>query len=215
MDRADVIILGGGLVGLALAAALDASGLSASSSILPIPDSGRDAKFDGRTSAVSSSSKRMFDTIGISEHFPEPGCPIRRIEVADGLEPGGLRFRSGRRRRAAGLDAREPPSARGAARAGRGRQEYLAAWKSRAASVERGEHGVMVRSTTARVSARRCWSPPRGATRRCARRPASASPAGNMTMRRSSRRFGTSGRTTMSPRRSSIRRPICAAADDR
>ena len=29
MDRADVIILGGGLVGLALAAALDRSGLSA------------------------------------------------------------------------------------------------------------------------------------------------------------------------------------------
>ena len=29
MDRADVIILGGGLVGLALAAALDTSGLSA------------------------------------------------------------------------------------------------------------------------------------------------------------------------------------------
>ncbi len=28
MDRADVIILGGGLVGLALAAALDSSGLS-------------------------------------------------------------------------------------------------------------------------------------------------------------------------------------------
>ncbi len=37
----------------------------------------------------------MFDTIGISDHFPAPGCPIRRIEVADGLDPGGLAFDPG------------------------------------------------------------------------------------------------------------------------
>jgi len=34
----------------------------------------------------------MFGTVGISDHFPAPGCPIRRIEVADGLDPGGLAF---------------------------------------------------------------------------------------------------------------------------
>ena len=86
MDRADVIILGGGLVGLALAAALDSSGLS-TIVIDPVdPNTRTNAAFDGRTSA-SSSSRRMFDTVGITDHFPEPGCPIRRIEVADGLEP--------------------------------------------------------------------------------------------------------------------------------
>ena len=95
MDRADVIILGGGLVGLSLAAALDASGLSSIVVDPADPELRKDASFDGRTSALSSSSKRMFDTIGISEHFPVPGCPIRRIEVADGLDPGGLAFDPG------------------------------------------------------------------------------------------------------------------------
>ena len=56
MDRADVIILGGGLVGLALAAALDSSGLS-SIIIDPANPAGRLTQaFDGRTSAVSSTS---------------------------------------------------------------------------------------------------------------------------------------------------------------
>ncbi|MFL6843199.1 MAG: FAD-dependent monooxygenase, partial [Sphingomicrobium sp.] len=95
MDRADVIILGGGLVGLALAAALDSSGLSSIVVDPADPEARKTQAFDGRTSALSSSSKRMFDTIGISDHFPAPGCPIRRIEVADGLEPGGLCFDPG------------------------------------------------------------------------------------------------------------------------
>src|SRR5690348_11485137 len=51
-----------------------------------------DAAFDGRTSAVSSSSMRMLTTIGVAGYLAEPGCPIRRIAVADGLEPGGLHF---------------------------------------------------------------------------------------------------------------------------
>ena len=95
MQRSDVIILGGGLVGLALAAALDSSGLNCTVVDPADPEARKDAAFDGRTSALSSSSKRMFDTIGISEYFPVPGCPIRRIEVADGLDPGGLVFDPG------------------------------------------------------------------------------------------------------------------------
>ena len=88
------VILGGGLVGLALAAALDSSGLSSIVIDPANPAGWLTQAFDGRTSAVSSSSKRMFDTVGISDHFPEAGCPIRRIEVADGLEPGGLSIRA-------------------------------------------------------------------------------------------------------------------------
>ena len=75
MDRADVIILGGGLVGLTLAAALDASGLTAILVDPADPDTRLDATFDGRTSAVSSSSKRMLDTIGVSDHFPRARQP--------------------------------------------------------------------------------------------------------------------------------------------
>ena len=92
MSRTDVIILGGGLIGLALAAALDSSGLS-SAVVDPVDrDSWKDASFDGRTSAVSSSSRRMFDAIGLSAHLVEPACPIRTIRVADGLAPGALAF---------------------------------------------------------------------------------------------------------------------------
>src|SRR4051812_27337652 len=92
MDRADVIIFGGGLVGPALAAALDANGLSAIIVDPADPAPRADSSFDGRTSAVSSSSMRMLEAIGVAEHLAEPGCPIRRILVADGLQPGGLQF---------------------------------------------------------------------------------------------------------------------------
>ena len=92
MDRADVIIFGGGMIGLALASALEFSGVSAILVDPADPSPRGDASFDGRTSAVSSSSMRMLRTIGVADHLAEPGCPIRRIAVADGLQPGGLHF---------------------------------------------------------------------------------------------------------------------------
>jgi 2-octaprenyl-6-methoxyphenol hydroxylase len=92
MERADVIILGGGMIGLALAAALDGAGL-ASIVIDPAdPELRSGAAFDGRTSAVSSSSARMLQAIGVVDHLAEPGSPIRAIRVADGLAPGSLTF---------------------------------------------------------------------------------------------------------------------------
>ena len=146
MSRSDVIILGGGLVGLTLAAALDSSGLSAAL-IDPVdPDSWNDASFDGRTSAVSSSSRRMFDAIGLTPHLAEPGCPIRSIRVADGLAPGALAF--------------EPPQGddeplgwmhenrhlRAALRVRAEAAELVTLhWQSKAAHIDRGEHGVTVR----------------------------------------------------------------------
>src|SRR6476659_3770426 len=92
MDRADVIIFGGGLVGLALASALDSSGLSSIVVDPADPAPRAHGSFDGRTSAVSSSSMRMLETIGVASHLAEAGCPIRTIAVADGLQPGGLHF---------------------------------------------------------------------------------------------------------------------------
>src|SRR5207253_3478396 len=76
------------------ASALDASGLAAIIVDPADPAPRGDRSFDGRTSAVSSSSMRMLETIGVAEHFVEAGCPIRRIAVADGLKPGGLHFDS-------------------------------------------------------------------------------------------------------------------------
>ena len=146
MSRTDVIILGGGLIGLALAAALDSSGLTAAV-IDPVdPDSWKEASFDGRTSAVSSSSRRMFDAIGLAPFLVKPGCPIRSIRVADGLAPGALGF--------------EPPEGdeeplgwmhenRHLRQALRARAEAARLvtlhWTSKAVSVDRAEHGVAVR----------------------------------------------------------------------
>jgi 2-octaprenyl-6-methoxyphenol hydroxylase len=144
MERSDVIILGGGLVGLALAAALDASGLGSIVIDPADPDARLGAGFDGRATALSSSSQRMFDTVGISAYFPEPGAPIRRIEVADGLEPGGLSFAPGADDEPLGW-MHENRHLRAALRArAEAGQNIALHWNSRAATVERGEHGVAV-----------------------------------------------------------------------
>ncbi|TMJ14174.1 MAG: FAD-dependent oxidoreductase, partial [Alphaproteobacteria bacterium] len=92
MDRADVIILGGGLVGLTIAIALDRHGLS--SIVVDPADPAKTAApaFDGRATAVSSSSWRMLDAIGVADALEEHACPIRSIRVSDGLAPGGIHF---------------------------------------------------------------------------------------------------------------------------
>lgn len=151
MDRADVIILGGGLVGLALAAALDSSGLSSIIIDPADPEARKTQAFDGRTSALSSSSKRMFDAIGISDHFPVEGCPIRRIEVADGLDPGGLAFEPAQDDEPLGwMNENRHLRAALLARAEAGKNIWLM-WKARPAEVSRGEHGVSVRLEDGRM----------------------------------------------------------------
>ncbi|HEX6218239.1 MAG TPA: FAD-dependent monooxygenase [Sphingomicrobium sp.] len=151
MDRADVIILGGGLVGLALAAALDSSGLSSIVIDPADPEARKTQAFDGRTSALSSSSKRMFDAIGISDHFPVEGCPIRRIEVADGLDPGGLAFEPAQDDEPLGwMNENRHLRAALLARAQAGKNIWLM-WKARPAEVVRSEHGVSVRLEDGRV----------------------------------------------------------------
>src|SRR4051812_7693488 len=92
MERADVIILGGGLIGLTLATALDKHGLTSIVVDPTDPGAGAAPAFDGRATAISSSSWRMFEAIGIAERLAGQGCPIRAIRVSEGLEPGGLQF---------------------------------------------------------------------------------------------------------------------------
>jgi len=143
MDRADVIVFGGGLVGLALASALDSSGLSTIIVDPADPTPRQDAAFDGRTSAVSSSSMRMLRTIGVADHFDEPGCPIRRIAVADGLKPGGLHFDPDDDEPLGFIHENRRLRAALQARAEAGKNIWLM-WKSQVESVERADHGVLV-----------------------------------------------------------------------
>ena len=143
MDRADAIIFGGGLVGLALASALDSSGVSAIVVDPADPDLRKDASFDGRTSAVSSSSMAMLRTIGVADRLAELGCPIRRIAVADGLQPGGLHFDPDDDEPLGWMHENRHLRAALRARAEAGKTTWLL-WKSRVGSVDRGDHGVTV-----------------------------------------------------------------------
>jgi 2-octaprenyl-6-methoxyphenol hydroxylase len=92
MERSDVIILGGGLVGLTLAVALDRHGVTSIVVDPADPATVVAPTYDGRATAVSSSSWRMLEAIGVGERLEGKGNPIRSIRVSDGLEPGGLVF---------------------------------------------------------------------------------------------------------------------------
>lgn len=92
MERFDVVILGGGLVGLTLAIALSGHGVRCAVIDPADPVTTTAAGFDGRVSAISSSSLAQFRAIGVAPFLEGKGCPIDRIWVSDGLEPGALDF---------------------------------------------------------------------------------------------------------------------------
>src|SRR3546814_12048742 len=92
MTQADVIILGGGLVGLTLAIAVDRHGLTSIVVDPADPEKTLTPQYDGRATAVASASWRMLEAIGVGERLEGQGCPIQSIRVSDGLEPGGLVF---------------------------------------------------------------------------------------------------------------------------
>jgi 2-octaprenyl-6-methoxyphenol hydroxylase len=92
MRRFDVIILGGGLVGLTLGLSLNAHGVACAVIDPADPERAIAPGFDGRVSAIASASWKMLSTIGIGAHMEGKGCPIERIWVSDGLAPGALDF---------------------------------------------------------------------------------------------------------------------------
>jgi len=92
MRRSDVIILGGGLVGLSLAIALGRHGLAVAVVDPARPETQLAPAYDGRATAVSSSSWKMLQAIGVGARLDGQGAPIRAIRVSDGLRPGGIVF---------------------------------------------------------------------------------------------------------------------------
>ncbi len=83
MDH-DVIIIGGGLVGMTLALALAHHGVGSAVVDAADLDATLTAAFDGRASAIASASAAMFRTIGLGAMLDAHGCPIHRIRVSDG-----------------------------------------------------------------------------------------------------------------------------------
>lgn len=92
MEQHDVIIIGGGMVGMAAAIAFATAGIrSAVVERVPHPKQ-LDSTFDGRTAAISLGTKRLLDTIGAWQHMAPHAQPINDIRVIDGNSPQFLHY---------------------------------------------------------------------------------------------------------------------------
>ena len=141
-DKRDLLILGGGLVGMTLALAAARKGLSSHVVDRADPAELTAEGFDGRASAISTASWNLFANIGLADRLEPHGCPIASIAVTDGMKPGRIDFEpqphegslgrmfANRELRLALFDA--------------AKAEPLIAWHARAEVVERkrGEHDV-------------------------------------------------------------------------
>lgn len=90
----DVLIVGGGLIGLTLALALAAEDIDVGLIERADLDSHLMPSFDGRCSAIASSGARMLRKLGLGEVLDRAACPILGIRVTDGLSPRLLHFDS-------------------------------------------------------------------------------------------------------------------------
>jgi 2-octaprenyl-6-methoxyphenol hydroxylase len=91
-ERRDLIILGGGLVGMTLALAAARSGMTSHVIDRADPADLTAEGADGRASAISTASWNLFRNIGIAESLEALGCPIDSIAVTDGMKPGRIDF---------------------------------------------------------------------------------------------------------------------------
>ncbi len=91
-DKRDLLILGGGLVGMTLAIAAARKGLSCHVVDRADPAELTAEGFDGRASAISTASWNLFRNIGIADALEPYGCPIASIAVTDGMKPGRIDF---------------------------------------------------------------------------------------------------------------------------
>jgi 2-octaprenyl-6-methoxyphenol hydroxylase len=91
-DKRDILILGGGLVGMTMALAAARAGLSSHVVDRADPAELTAEGFDGRASAISTASWNLFTNIGLADALEPFGCPIASIAVTDGMKPGRIDF---------------------------------------------------------------------------------------------------------------------------
>ena len=150
-DKRDLLVLGGGLVGMTLALAAAKQGIT-SHVVDPADPAELTAEgADGRASAISTASWNLFGNIGLTAALEPLGCPIESIAVTDGMKPGRIDFRPAPEegslgRMFANRDIR-------LALFEAAKAEPAIAWHSRAtpAARERGPHGVSVTLGDGRV----------------------------------------------------------------
>ena len=143
-ESRDLVILGGGLVGMTLALAAARAGLTSHVIDKADPAELTAEGADGRASAISTASWNLFTNIGLADRLAPLGCPIEAIAVTDQLKPGRIDFRpeadaGSLGRMYANRDLRLALFEAAA-------QEPAIAWHTRADPVtrERGPHGVSV-----------------------------------------------------------------------
>jgi len=84
LKRVDVLISGGGMVGLPLGLALAQGGLNTVIVDAAAPAQALDQKFDGRVSALAYASVRMLKALEVWDSLAPDAQPIREILVTDG-----------------------------------------------------------------------------------------------------------------------------------
>jgi 2-octaprenyl-6-methoxyphenol hydroxylase len=88
----DLVILGGGLVGMTLALAAAKKGMSSHVIDRADPAELTAEGFDDRATAISTASWHLFENIGIAEGLEQFACDIASIAVTDQNKPGRLDF---------------------------------------------------------------------------------------------------------------------------
>lgn len=87
MERTEIVVIGAALNGLAAALALGGRQALRSAQVMVIdakdPRNFADSAFDGRASAITASSRRMFEALGVWEAIAPNAQPINRIVVTD------------------------------------------------------------------------------------------------------------------------------------
>jgi 3-demethoxyubiquinol 3-hydroxylase len=94
-DTFDAIIVGGGMVGAAVAAALGQAGMTVAlvEGGGPPEAIADDAPFDLRVSSLNLASQRLLEAVGAWGYIPEARrCPFRHIEACDESEQRQVRF---------------------------------------------------------------------------------------------------------------------------
>jgi len=91
-ETRDLLILGGGLVGMALALAAAKQGIS--SHVIDRADPAELTRegFDDRATAISTASWHLFTNIGIADYLEPFACDISSIAVTDQNKPGRIDF---------------------------------------------------------------------------------------------------------------------------
>ena len=91
-DKRDLLILGGGLVGMTLALTAAKKGISSHVVDRADPAELTAEGFDGRASAISTASWNLFVNIGLAVTLESQACPISKIAVTDQMRPGQIDF---------------------------------------------------------------------------------------------------------------------------